>query len=234
MEQLGFALAEASRACAIAIGPLSEAFAKIAAAVARVDLAELKMAAYRLEVDLARKRSYLESERHQLGLIRMTHRRDPVAQVEAVADYFTRRAHRELDELLDRLGGRPTAGEHTRVFHAPAGFTVPLTPVTAVEFAPRAEEQWDPPEFPFVVEMTVDPEVAAHLHYMVSTTPPRPLGRAARIRRWLGINPLRRFVYWLGIRPKVGSVFRSPSLALIYTFRSRRRERSPQNRSTND
>lgn len=55
------------------------------------------------------RREYLGSERYRLDLIEHQHLGDPIAHLDAIAEFFAARAHRELDELLERLAGYSTA-----------------------------------------------------------------------------------------------------------------------------
>lgn len=61
-----------------------------------------------LAAEEARNREYLQSERYRLDLIEHQHLGDPIAHLDAIAEFFAARAHRELDELLERLTGYST------------------------------------------------------------------------------------------------------------------------------
>lgn len=54
------------------------------------------------------RREYLQSERYQLDLIEQQHIGDPIAHLDAIAEFFAARAHRELDALQVRLLGTTT------------------------------------------------------------------------------------------------------------------------------
>jgi len=49
------------------------------------------------------RREYVQSERYQLDQLAVRYGADPTAHLDAIAEFFSARACRELDEVLDRL-----------------------------------------------------------------------------------------------------------------------------------
>lgn len=71
-------------------------------------------------------RAYMGSERFQLDLIAVRHRGDPIARSQAVGEYFTQRAHRELDELAREQTRRHIATRLSALGITPADWQIDL------------------------------------------------------------------------------------------------------------
>ncbi len=87
----------------VGIGRAINHFGVMAATVLDAITAAAESVARVGEAWVAQWHEYLGSERYQLDLIAVKYKGDPMGHSAAVGEFFTARAHRELDDLAERI-----------------------------------------------------------------------------------------------------------------------------------
>lgn len=179
---------------------------------------------------------------HPLDLIALRFAGDPIGRLHAAKEYFITRAHRELDALAARLGAdTPVEPAEPVVDHPrPRGYSVSHVVVDEVDGfmnrpahlscnlqiaharfeeqqreqrAQRAERTREIRELARRIRESSAPRAGAH--HEPATTSAKPT-QGVRYK----VALVRRLLYGMGFRPKQGSVFYSPSLAIRYSART--------------